>query len=262
MERRLVTRQVTTLGTLPAPFRTEEVGPPFISESLLGHWDMGSPYSYPSTGTTLTDLKAVRNGTLTNGPTFAADRGGLIFDGTNQWVDVGSGTDFNSSSGSLSVEIVMYHDGSSSNGRIVSNRNGTSAAESYSFAMGGATANDHWNGVAGTTLWFGYRTTVSGSTGANREAGYALPAAGLYHAIGTNETGAIRLYVNGAERNSNTASQSGTQTLSKSLAFGRAGAFDGLYWPGRLYLVRIYNRTLSAAEVFQNYQSVRGRFGL
>ena len=40
------------------------------------------------------------------------------------------------------------------------------------------------------------------------------------------------------------------------------GAFEGQYWDGQMGPILFYNRALSAEEVLQNYNRVKGRFGL
>ncbi|NCW12447.1 MAG: hypothetical protein EBV82_04635, partial [Chitinophagia bacterium] len=54
--------------------------------------DAGNNRSYSGTGITWTDLSSTAiTGSLTNGPTFSsANGGGIVFDGTNDYVNLGS----------------------------------------------------------------------------------------------------------------------------------------------------------------------------
>jgi hypothetical protein len=42
-------------------------------------------------------------------------------------------------------------------------------------------------------------------------------------------------------------------------AFGQNGSY---YWPGNIPIHRYYNRVLTSAEILQNYNATKGRFGL
>ena len=53
-----------------------------------------------------------------------------------------------------------------------------------------------------------------------------------------------------------------TYTGTGPLIIGRQGELNGEYFDGRISNVLIYNRALSAAEVSQNYQATKTRFGL
>lgn len=267
IERRLVGRQVTTLGTIPAPFRTAVDGPRIITEGLVGHWDAGNPYSYPGTGTTWTDLSGIGNtGTLLNSPTFSSERGGAIaFDGTNQGTRCGT-TGMNNADLNRSFEAVFHFNGNSQYAVVVNARVDGGVFEQASVSISGPT-NDNWSfGSAGTTVSF----TVLPSTGAGsnmRRATYALPSAGIYHVVGTSSSGATKLYVNGVLQSSVTTSQTGNLgSTSKKCGIGctinASDAPAGSYFPSRIHLVRIYDRELTATEAFQNFQATRWRFGI
>jgi hypothetical protein len=40
------------------------------------------------------------------------------------------------------------------------------------------------------------------------------------------------------------------------------GSGDNYWWMGEIYLVMMYDRELSQAEITQNFNALRGRFGL
>jgi hypothetical protein len=70
--------------------------PSIVTDGLVLCLDAANQRSYPKSGTTWSDLAGASNGTLTNGPTFDSDNGGVLsFDGTNENLTIPSVT-FNS----------------------------------------------------------------------------------------------------------------------------------------------------------------------
>jgi len=80
-----------------------------------------------------------------------------------------------------------------------------------------------------------------------------------YHAVGTySSDGSAKLYINGVLVNSAayTAVSYGNLTAPISI-----GEYAG-YFSGTMPVSKIYNRVLSATEVSQNFQALRGRYGI
>ena len=46
------------------------------------------------------------------------------------------------------------------------------------------------------------------------------------------------------------------------VGIGRDADHNGSYFNGRIAIVQAYNRALTAAEVLQNYNALKSRFGL
>ena len=67
------------------------------------------------------------------------------------------------------------------------------------------------------------------------------------------------MYVNGILES--TTARTGTITPGVLHVGSNSGA-SSEYFNGTLGLVRLYNRTLSDTEIYQNFQAVRGRYGL
>ena len=82
------------------------------------------------------------------------------------------------------------------------------------------------------------------------------------HIVCTYEAGIKTTYVNGA--------QVGQQTgLTGTISTNATGLFIGAYGPGTSYFLngkiansRVYNKALTAAEVQQNFNASKSRFGL
>jgi hypothetical protein len=72
------------------------------------------------------------------------------------------------------------------------------------------------------------------------------------------------LYINGTLVNSDT--QSGTiATDTGGMSIGVYGGYSGgrgYYYNGNLGVCRVYTRALTAAEIQQNFNALRGRFGI
>ena len=87
-----------------------------------------------------------------------------------------------------------------------------------------------------------------------------------YHIVLTfNATGFMRIYINGVNYASTDVSgfttSSGNVWYLAPMSFG-GFTYAGYRFPGSIALGKIYNIELSAREVLQNFNSVRGRFGL
>ena len=71
----------------------------------------------------------------------------------------------------------------------------------------------------------------------------------------------FKFYINGVLQANNNAGAYTAPTIT-AIRFGYAYAGANYYWYGNHYLARMYNRALSDAEVLQNYNAQKTRFGL
>ena len=85
-----------------------------------------------------------------------------------------------------------------------------------------------------------------------------------FQVVGTYISGTRRLYVNGILASSD--SQTGTiGTNTNGASIGVFGGFNGVrgyYYNGNISTVKVYNRALSQAEILQNYNAQKTRFGI
>ena len=217
--------------------------PRMVTDGLVLALDAGNTKSYPGSGTTWKDLSGnSNNGTLTNGPTYSsADGGYLNFDGTNDYVDV---------SGSISVSAATFLawvrlDGDQSHFTgVIFSRSPASGMNFYSTSEQIAY---HWNNASNTYNW---------------QSGLIVP---------TQEWCMISVNVNSSSATAYLCRSSGitsaTNTVSHSsitldaINVGRDSS-SGRDLDGRMSVAMIYNRALTAAEVAQNYNALKGRFGI
>ena len=223
---------------------------PFIaSNGLVLCLDAGNPKSYPTTGTTWTDLSGNGNsGTLTNGPTYnSANGGSIVFDGSNDGVQL-PGT--NLSLNQMTISSWNFSSNFNQNGFMFEKTTNGSVNTQYSLFYNSSNQIYYRTyGLSTTDL------TVNTSTAGviNNQWNNVVATWD-----GTNK----RIYVNGVLR-ATSATLSGTVTQNTTGA-----AFIGIYggggypFNGRIAQTQIYNRALTASEITQNFNALRGRFGI
>lgn len=115
-------------------------------------------------------------------------------------------------------------------------------------------------GTAGTTTTI---TTERFATGASSATWITLDQSvsvnAWHHIVATYDGSLLRIYRNGLFVAASGAATGAITNTAKSLTVGVRG---GQYFDGRISITNIYNRTLSASEIKQNFNSLRARFGL
>lgn len=218
--------------------------PRIITDGLVLCLDAANTKSYPGSGTTWTDLTGRgNNGTLNNGPTFnSSNNGSIVFDGINDYGQTATAALPSSATSPMTLEAACMTTNTGLSYQTVLGTNGiyTQIGFSYSYFAGGR------NGGGGNTLYTGL-TSISANT--------------WYHMIlsfdGTNG----KFYLNGnliytGSIGSN-GGTNGVHLLSTYAANTAAERFEG-----RIAIARVYNTALSADQVSQNFQALRGRYGI
>lgn len=222
-----------------------------VTNGLVLCLDAGNTKSYPGTGTTWTDLsRNNNNGTLTNSPVFSSANGGLInfTAASSQYVSVSDADSLSATN--ISVEAWVRF--SVAGTRIIYCGKGAGA---------GFADTEYWlERTAGNqfSVWFS-----NGTTGANHLlASSSVSINTWYHVVGVYDGTAIRGYVNGVQDSATFNLTGSLVATSIGYSIGRLGTLNALYHSGDVAVNRIYNRALSAADVLQNFNALRGRFGI
>ena len=221
-------------------------GPKIVTSGLVLALDAANKLSYPGSGTTWRDLSSNNNtGTLTNGPTFsAANMGSIVFDGTDDYV-----TGTVASSNSWTVSFWIYQTDIST--KIVYYAFSGATSPITGIGFGGyldATTQNRWWYYDGSTVFSNSNTAITANTW------YYLTISHMYG----GGPGTHNFYTNGVLSYS-------TSVADKTFTtYNIARRSDGNLYniPGRIPIVKIYNRALSATEVLQNYNATKNRFGL
>lgn len=214
-----------------------------VQGGLSLNLDAANPYSYAGSGTVWYDVSGNNyTGSLTNGPTYSNQT--ILFDGTNDFIDLTTANVAVSGNGARSIFVWMR----------------TTAGGLIGFVGTGTPANSQaFNLVkysSGVGV-MGYNNDFYPSAGS---AGVTLND-GNWHYIGATFDGTnLRTYADGVLDNT-----SGTITYSTTGQNNFIGKSNHTgnenYFNGNMGLVQFYNRALSGAEVLQNYNATKGRFG-
>ena len=232
-------------------------GPEVAEDGLVLCLDAGNPKSYPGSGTTWTDLSGNNNhGTLVNGVSYTENnRGALVFDGSNDYISTQNyDLDFGTQSFSL---CALVNSNSISSAQKIINK-----GQSTSFPSGTVGYSIRFfNSAARFSVWDGTNlANISSST---------LQSNTWYHIVGVcnRTTGSSDLYINGLLINSANIQSLGSISIPEAeLTIGNLGrgsyGVDNEFFNGKLSNVQIYNKILTSQEVQQNFNALRGRFGI
>jgi hypothetical protein len=218
-----------------------------VTDGLVLNLDAAKVDSYPGTGTTWNDISGNNNnGTLTNGPTFSGigKQASIVFDGVDDYVITSQSQSFND----FSVCAFFKDTASTGYARIVDAR----YRDGFWFGRDGSpgVSNRYGGGCKQIT---GYN--------------FITLTAGQWHFLAmTRSETTLTVYGDGITNTNTTTGGSGPTALHL-LSVG-ATINDGDPTPqrdwfkGNIPSIQIYNRALSAAEVSQNFNALRGKYGI
>ena len=248
--------------------------PKIVTDGLVLYYDAANTKSYLSGSTTWNDLsRANNNGTLVNGPTYSsANIGSIVFDGVNDYVNCGTNSSLNIS-GSITVESWVYLSSLSNSSDIcLISKYSNSGGSNQSWILFKSTQNYQSFGPGGSggpaNNEFGWISSSNGTiSGAFIGTGEQVLINTWYHVVGVFNSfdNSMQIYVNGVlKRNSVRTGQSFgvLATNSININIGATSADSNRWLQGRLPTARIYNKALTAADVLQNYNTTKGRYGL
>jgi hypothetical protein len=215
-----------------------------VTTNLSMFLDAGNASSYPGSGTAWTDLSGnSRNGTLTNGPTYtSADGGAIVFDGTNDFVQC---------SGSITATAATFVIWMRRNGPqddfdgIIYSRSATATCISF-FGITNKISYT-WNNAVNTYTW---------------DSGLTIPdLTWCMIAVSVTSTSATAYLCQSSGITSATNTVSHASTTLDDIKIGQDD-LGGRFFTGNIATAMIYDRALSAAEITQNFNALRGRYGL
>jgi hypothetical protein len=218
-----------------------------VTDALVLNYDIAQLRSYPTTGTAVTDLSGSgTTGTLINGVAFNSGNGGtLLFDGVNDYMDLGSVLNYTSGNFSFSYWI-------------------------YFISLVGNGATTCWKGSYGTVGYYdqitpsgiiGFQTNQSGVVQSSSAPTGTIVINNWYNICYVRNGPSIRIYVNGIDKTGTAGTHVDPATSTNSF---RISNYNNGQFYGNYYLSQFanYNKALSSTEITQNFNANRLRYGL
>jgi hypothetical protein len=236
-----------------------------VKDGLVLNLDASRLDSYPRTGTSWKDISGNNNnGTLIGEPTFDSTNGGsIVFDGTNDYMRLGSPTGFSMAPSGVTMLFWIYNnypgyylgvfERTTYTGTALTTALPSTGWVQVGYSSNGSTNYFIINGVRYTSNGLGryiYDNTVDRPLYSSSNIGY-FPGPGAQNfcfqvqAVASTGTGTY---------------------IWSDLGYRMLGVTNFSvsqdYFNGNFSQVQIYNRALSSQEVLQNYNATKGRFGL
>jgi hypothetical protein len=234
--------------------------PKIVTSGLVLCLDAGNGKSFVSGSTTWFDLsRNGNNGTLTNGPTYnTASNGSIVFDGIDDNALLGDVLDLGTND--LTINVWAYKTAATVGDHYLVSKS-RAAAQNYRYGFGYTSAQKiaaFFQGNGGADI------NPSGSS--------TIPLNTWHMAtMVATRSSSIKIYLNGVPEtlgSSATISQWNALDFQSNNPF-RLGSYTSsdnttpnLLFAGRIAVAQVYFRSLSDAEVLQNYNATRKRFGL
>ena len=228
-----------------------------VREGLVFWVDSGQHKSYIGSGTTIYDMSGQdNNGTLTNSPSFSD--GNIDLDGTNDYINFGDVADYEWAFNEEFTICAWFYLDSDQNGMIASK------AESSGNYRGWYLYFKETDNKLTQTL---YSDTSPSYRWANvTDSGISGPHNTWYYVCSMypGAANAGKFYLNGVEVASTlTYNTLGANTTANSEPFSIGmRSTTSLPFNGKIPIVQMYNRNLSASEVLYNFNANRARFGI
>lgn len=233
-----------------------QVSTPIKDSSLIFNLDAGDTSSYPGTGNVWTDTTYFNKASL-NGVTYggSGSSGYLTFDGSNDYALI-SGSSYLSLN-LMTMNIWTYSGSFNQTGYLFEKTtNGTNATQYELFLNSNNNIYFRAQGLSTTTHLTPTSTLLSGNGGGDSK----------WNQITVTWDGTyVKMYGNGVlgyTSSALTGSITPNSTGNAIIGAYANGAWTPGAWNlnGRLGVVQIYNRALSAGEVLQNYNGYRTRY--
>lgn len=235
---------------------SNQYGPRITTSGLVFNMDFGNTKCYPGTGNNCYDLSA---NTLTGElgvanlfkPTYSTivNNSYFVFNGSNTLIRIPNSTALDTNA--VSVEVWIKTDNTNQSG--------------FWFEKG--IVNSQYSLFQHANYIYWRHRLSSGGLGdliTNAPITAGMNSVDWFHVVGTYTSGTRRLFVNGVIKNSD--SLTGNLSVSAGgMSIGAYGGYNGsrgYYYDGNLAVVRVYNRSLEAYEVVNNFNANRKRFGV
>ena len=223
-----------------------------VKDGLVLHIDAGNNLSYAGTGLTALNIAGVgATGILINGVGFGVSSGGsFIFDGTNDYINCGTDSITDLATTTMTAEVMFQTTGATNRPHLISR--GTHGAVGQFVLILEATTPPKMRFYLDKGS--GWVAAATGNT--------TIQNNQWYHTVGVYDGTNVYIYVNGTLDVSASSTGALRSTPSDSVLVGFFSGSATHYLTGKIPFARLYNKALSSTEILQNYNALKGRYGL
>lgn len=227
--------------------------PSIVTDGLVLYLDAANIKSYPGIGSTWYDLSGNgNNGTLVNGPTYNSNnKGSISFDGVNDYINCGNSDTLNLKRTATLCVWFKLSNLSFTWSPLISKMDSSGSIMSRTYAV------------------FIYLTgviylIVADVTGQELAVSTPITTNTWFNWVGVidRDHGKLTHYINGVKNNENSATRTTDAISHSNPVFVNQGGSGYNNFSGEVPQVQVYNRVLSAAEIQQNFNATRGRYGI
>jgi hypothetical protein len=218
--------------------------PRVVRDGLVLYLDAANVKSYSGSGTAWNDLSGQgNNGTLVNGVSYSTDnKGAMVFDGVNDYV---------------SLPGIIFEKPFTLNLMCSAAEIKNQGFYSSRTIIG--------KGISIFALFSG-SNTIRFDTGDNQwTTGYIIPLSEIVNLTLVVDDNSKKIYVNGILQYSISFTGQ-VNDISQNVTTIGCSQVDGIsfdnFLNGSIPMVQAYNRALTAAEIQQNFEAMRGRYGI
>ena len=239
-------------------------GPTISSNGLVLYLDAGNSDSYTSGSTTWFDLSGYDNRlNLTNGPTFStASNGSILLDGTNDYLITNA-----NSTPNLDITSQLTLDAWIRSTALANSNHGDGIFSKGLSSDGNTGVYEFLLTQVSSSNYPYFRLRLGSTTYFHNPTGSVINLNSIYNIVGTFNGTVMRVYVNGVESGTSYSASGTIAANTEQLTIGvryriRASGTDDSFFSGNIYSTKIYNRALTSSEILNNYNMMKGRFGL
>jgi len=230
---------------------TQSTGSSPVTNNVVVWYDPSNPSSYPGSGTTINDLSPNPvNGTMANisytSPYFS-------YNGTTSQVTVLDTAKLEPGSGDWTMEA-WFNTTTFKTGVILGKFDPGGGSQDVAYSIRTTPTGGLFSQIGSGTGAYIDSTTYQTSVGVWAQVVY------VWKNVATNS---LETFINGASVGSVAHTLPSILNTSANLYLGSYNGGEYAQWfNGRIGIVRLYNRALTSAEVLQNYNADKSKYGL
>jgi hypothetical protein len=245
----LTTTNTPTPTETPTPTPTTTPNAP-VTSNLVLYYDPSNSSSYSGSGTVINDLSGNGlDGTMSN-ITFTSPY--FSYNGSSSQISVPDNPLLEPGSGDWSVEFWVNHSVIAGSSRVLIAKTDGGLASEWGYGL--RTSN-----IGNTFMEIGNGTTSTTSPFSTLSINTWYQIVGVWTNVATNT---LVLYVNGVSIGTRFHSFASVKNTTSPLYIGSFGdgSVFGQWFNGRMGIVRIYDKALSASEVSQNFDADKSKY--